>query len=290
MACLHGRPSRAAHKAFKKRLRIGEWKPGYWTAQGWPQRRQARTPKQLAQQKQFAEYAAATKVAWLGDQLQAKAIAMDTGWYPRDVQIRAYAGNLLEWYDRNGQLYQSRRLAPPAPPVPPVENWPVLIEKVTLSADAPSVVFTAIPQTYNDLMLVIAAQSTASANNDELMLQFNGDTGAHYYWSELYGTGTTTGSAHGDAVTSARIGELAAGFAGALLTGTSQVTIARYGAGSVQKSAQASSQYTYGASSDGLITTVNGIRWTGTASIDQITLHATGGNLASGSYFALYGM
>ena len=66
-----------------------------------------------------------------------------------------------------------------------------LIEAQTLGTTAASVTFSSIPGTYTDLKLVANVRTAwASDTNDQLRIQFNGDTGSNYTYRQLTGTGT----------------------------------------------------------------------------------------------------
>lgn len=67
------------------------------------------------------------------------------------------------------------------------------IASVTLSASASEVVFSGLPQTYRDLILV--ATGTMITGNTDVLIALNGDTNSSNY-SRVYmwGDGSTTGS------------------------------------------------------------------------------------------------
>lgn len=67
------------------------------------------------------------------------------------------------------------------------------IETKTLTGSVTDVTFTAIPSTYTDLVLVIDALCSAGANST-FLLQFNGDSGANYSRTFMYGDGSTAAS------------------------------------------------------------------------------------------------
>lgn len=76
-----------------------------------------------------------------------------------------------------------------------------LIASSVLSADAVSVTFSSIPQTYRDLVLV-ADGSIEAGYAPDILLYFNNDTGANYNFILTYGTGT---DAYSFALSGARI-------------------------------------------------------------------------------------
>jgi len=62
------------------------------------------------------------------------------------------------------------------------------IASQTLTSSTSSIIFSGIPSTYTDLVLVCSAQSTASANADtRYNLQFNSDTATNYSTTYLLG-------------------------------------------------------------------------------------------------------
>jgi hypothetical protein len=64
------------------------------------------------------------------------------------------------------------------------------IASTVLTATTASVIFSSIPQTFTDLVLVITGTSTL--NGDAPQLRFNNDTGLNYSHTDINGSGTTT--------------------------------------------------------------------------------------------------
>jgi hypothetical protein len=61
----------------------------------------------------------------------------------------------------------------------------------TLTANATTVTFSSIPQTYTDLCLIVTA--TSSSGGDNLWIRYNGSASG-YSGTTLYGTGTAAGT------------------------------------------------------------------------------------------------
>jgi hypothetical protein len=54
-------------------------------------------------------------------------------------------------------------------------------------------IFTSIPATYTDLVLVVSAK--ASPDGGDIYIKVNDDGGSNYSWTNIWGNGSTTGSA-----------------------------------------------------------------------------------------------
>jgi hypothetical protein len=67
------------------------------------------------------------------------------------------------------------------------------IQSQVLGSSQASVVFSTIPQTYTDLILIGNSRSAAS-NGADVGIQFNSDTGNNYSRTRIQGDGSTAGS------------------------------------------------------------------------------------------------
>ena len=76
----------------------------------------------------------------------------------------------------------------------------------TLGSASASVTFSSISGTYTDLILIISGTNTAGGEN--LLLQFNGDTGSNYSRTQIAGNSSTALSYKAVNVTEARIGQV----------------------------------------------------------------------------------
>lgn len=79
------------------------------------------------------------------------------------------------------------------------------IATTTLGTTATDYTFTSIPSTYTDLVLVVAGQSASGGSS---ALQFNGDTGSNYSYTNLKGNGSTATSARASNITLGYIAEI----------------------------------------------------------------------------------
>lgn len=72
-------------------------------------------------------------------------------------------------------------------------NTYVELASTTVSANAGPIIFTSIPATYTDLVLVI---SGTQATSGAVRIQFNNDTASNYSRTDLYGEGTGAGASY----------------------------------------------------------------------------------------------
>ena len=169
----------------------------------------------------------------------------------------------------------------------PAANTYTQIASTTLGAQAATVVFSSIPATYTDLILVM--QPSANIDDENIGLRFNGDTGANYSYTRL-GANNSAGSYSSNRVTSfTRINTTEA-------TGTSTslgkllivANIMNYANSTTYKNAIARSNQQGG--------TYNGVElfsglWRNTAAITSVTvMQGSSRVFQPGSTFNLYGV
>jgi hypothetical protein len=167
----------------------------------------------------------------------------------------------------------------------------VLLEKITVgAAGAASVTFSGIPQTgYTDLVVKICARTEQSAVSQDLILQFNGDTGANYTTRRLEGNGT--GAASDTATSGALYGSfmpMSAASATANTFGNGEAYIPNY-TGSALKSFSTDSVAETNATATKMA--MCAALWNSTAAITSILIRSyAGNNLVQYSTFYLYGV
>lgn len=67
------------------------------------------------------------------------------------------------------------------------------IASVTLSASASEVVFSGLPQTFRDLIIIVSATQTGTTANGGF-IRLNGDSGSNYSYVMMTGDGSSTSS------------------------------------------------------------------------------------------------
>jgi len=165
----------------------------------------------------------------------------------------------------------------------------VFVDQQVLGSTAASVTFSNIPQTYEDLVIVVDGGSVLnnSATTAVLGIQFNGDTGNNYTYTMLgtYGAGTGFSNNSG-AANSMGLGlNASAGTAGVPFS-FNEIEIANYRS-STRKSGIC--QFSSIQGNVGICQGTASGNWTGTAAITSVTIvDRNGNNFAVGSKFTLY--
>jgi hypothetical protein len=154
-----------------------------------------------------------------------------------------------------------------------------LIQSQVLTGTASSVTFSAIPQGYRDLKLIIQCSSSGSFPYGKV--QFNGDAASHYAWSWIYWSNTAQ-AAGASSDTSAEV--FNAGFNSGTFAAT-QLDIFNYASATLTKYMTALAYDSVQNTSDSI-----GGAWNETAAITSIVLQPNSGNFPSGSTFTLYGI
>ncbi len=158
------------------------------------------------------------------------------------------------------------------------------IASITLGADAASVTFSSIPQTYTDLILVSNTRSTRAGNTgDNIFLRFNSDSGTNYSATTLEGNGSIAESTRFSSASAVYI-RIPASTATANVFSPSITNIMNYSNTTTNKSTLTRAQ-----SVSESVNLIVGL-WRNTTAITSINLSANNGNFVSGSTFNLYGI
>lgn len=150
------------------------------------------------------------------------------------------------------------------------------IATTTLGSDTSEILFSSIPATYTDLILIADCQTTSG---NTLTLRFNSDSATNYSQTYVLGNGTAASSAASTSITSIYLGDIAN------TRMVYAINIMSYANTSVYKTVLARQNYTAGSVSARVGT------WRSTAAINSVRLAPfTAVNLLTGSTATLYGI
>lgn len=158
------------------------------------------------------------------------------------------------------------------------------IASVTLSASASEVVFSGLPQTYRDLILVTNARTASGTSY--FRMRFNGDAGSNYSHVQMLGF-----EGNGVQSASATLDSLDLDYVGNALTSQDnvhQLQIMDYSATDKQKTCLLR-QKMHSSAGDLRVGAV-AVRWASTSAITSMRIFLNSGNIASGSTFNLFGI
>lgn len=150
----------------------------------------------------------------------------------------------------------------------------ILLNRVTLAASSATVLFSSIPQTYGDLILVISGTASAGTSPS---LNFNGDSGANYSNIRMFAnSGATSSQAFTDSY----------GSMGFMNTERSTIRIQIFDYSASDKHKIAIGR---GGNTDTI--RLEATRWANNAAITSVTVRMDGAQTYStGTTFSLYGV
>jgi hypothetical protein len=144
---------------------------------------------------------------------------------------------------------------------------------LTLTATDSEIVFSSIPATYRDLILIVGGSASAGQNIRGI---FNGDTTAtNYFRVTAYGEGSgsgTSGAANNNQFLYIQSGQ-----------STMIAHVMDYSATDKHKSVLVRT-------SNSALAEMTAARWANTAAINSFTIQTTTGSFSVGSVFSLYGV
>ena len=153
---------------------------------------------------------------------------------------------------------------------------------------AASITFSSIPATYKHLLILLSGQCDNAAEQN-LLMRFNGDTGANYHWQLMQGSGATA-AASSSASQTAIIPGSVLGSAHTNRAGSSYIFIPEYTGTTWHKnSLSQGGRIKNDTANDFIFQTFFG-HWKSTAAITSITLLPATGNFQIGSIATLYGL
>ena len=155
------------------------------------------------------------------------------------------------------------------------------IATTTLGSNASDITFSTIPSTYTDLVLVVNGYLTV---DDNVFLQFNGDTGSNYSFTILRGDGSSATSTRDSNKTLLLI-DFDKFFNSYTATGNTISSIQNYSNNTTYKT---------------VLTRTNGVTsgatqarvglWRDTSIITSVKVGVASGNFVAGATFTLYGI
>lgn len=165
------------------------------------------------------------------------------------------------------------------------------IAQIVVSTPANTETFSSIAGTFSNLRVTVSGRFSDAAANENISIQFNGDSGANYDFENLQGVSTTVSSVGSAAQTSGFVGRLPAGNATANFPGQSIIDLVNYAGTTFFKTAQASGGYlTTAGTVSNYTTLMNTTIWRSASAITSITLiDGGGGNFVAGTVLTLYG-
>ena len=170
-------------------------------------------------------------------------------------------------------------------------NTYTLIASNTLTSSAASVTFSAIPNTYTDLVIRVSARTTEAGANELMIYTLNGNTGTNYSVTTLIGNGSTVVSNRTTSAANIRAGWQVGATATSNTFANTEIYIPSYTASqnkptsnfSVAENNSSNTADTYINTNAGLFRITDAI-----TSIAFSTIN--GNNFVSGSSFFLYGI
>jgi hypothetical protein len=159
-----------------------------------------------------------------------------------------------------------------------------LISEVITSSSQASVTFSAIANTWRDLLIVVRGRGDTAATTAQVQVQANGDTGNNYDCE----VDNRFGQAASDAVASMRLGDLIAGSSPANFPGAVRIHVFNY-RGTTFYKAFNSLNGVLTDTSGSMFTNRNTGWWRSTAAITSLKVFLSAGNFVDGSVVSLYG-
>ncbi len=167
-----------------------------------------------------------------------------------------------------------------------------LIAESVLGASAASVTISSIPQGFRNLMLVSQARTDVAAENDGVLVRFNGDASAIYDWERLTSNSATLTGVATRAATSIQLGICEGASSRASNFSPTLGYVFGYALSTAEKWTLSTNAAFGDVSADAdLFLQIRAGRWRSTAAITSILfLPLTGPNFVSGSRFQVYGI
>jgi hypothetical protein len=159
----------------------------------------------------------------------------------------------------------------------------VLLNQVTLAANASDVTFSGLPSNYKDLVVVCWLKGTSSTGGLTFQIRLNGDSGSNY---DDVVMGATNGGAFSNVVNPGTGIRLTYSGSNGTETCFTRINLMDYRATDKHKHVIVR----HAGTADGLRTDLFVGRWRDTAAVTSLTIRPDANSIASGSTVALYGV
>lgn len=150
----------------------------------------------------------------------------------------------------------------------------------TLGSAAASVTFSSIPATYTDLVVIVSAKTTSSAQN--LLMRINSDTGTNYSTTLMTANGSATGFARTTNATQGALDNY--GYVDTANHNITIINLMNYSNTSAYKTWLSRANN----SANGTTALVG--LWRSTSAIDAVQIYISSNTFVAGSTFNLYGI
>jgi hypothetical protein len=165
------------------------------------------------------------------------------------------------------------------------------IAETALGASAASVTFSNIPQGFRSLLLITQARTDAAAENDNINIRLNNDSGANYDFQQVYGNSTTVAATTNRATSTPQSGITEAANSRSNTFAPAMTLIPGYASTSEKWLLTLTAAFGNVSADTDLFAIVRAVRWRNGNAITSMVIVPQGGpNFVAGSRFQLYGM
>lgn len=165
-----------------------------------------------------------------------------------------------------------------------------MLADTTLGVAAASIDFTSIPATFAHLLLVLIGRGDAVLTEVDVLLRFNGDSGANYDDQGVGNNAATTAFAFQDsAATAIKIGSITAASSTASTPGAIRAEIPQY-AGAVFHKVAVAVDGRFDDTAGTYRVAARAGRWRSAVAANRVTLLPASGNFIIGTRATLYGL
>jgi hypothetical protein len=168
--------------------------------------------------------------------------------------------------------------------------YETLIAQVVLGAAAANITFTAIPQTYRHLLLVLSGRSDAAVAATPVHIRLNGDTGANYDTQRMNAAGTALAAAEFLAATAGFVGAVPGASATAGMAGMARILLPDYRGTARLKTWTAEGGESQGTGTGQTFLRHDRGQWRSAVAITDVGVYPASGNFAAATVATLYGL